>query len=327
MKTVLAIDIGGTNTKMALVESTGTVGEVVSTPTDGEHGLDYYLQAIAQSAKKIISERGKRIDGVGIGVAGFIDPAHTMMTFNPNIAWLEKAPLKDYFSSQLSLPVVIEIDSNAAALAEAVYGYGRDSQRLLVLAIGTGLGGGMTVNGEVLRIANECLGDVGHVIVEPGGPQCESGCKGCAEAMVSAPALERYFSELTQKDLPISDEKKESGKILSTYEIIQSAQAGDDVSIQAIEKTGRYLGIALASIVPILAPDKVCIAGGVSEAGEILMNTARASFEEISGPPYSENVLIGKASLGWQSILVGAAESFWRKQNYSSFSWDTNRSP
>lgn len=317
MANFLAIDIGGTNTKIAIVESSGKVGRVTTTPTDGMHGLNNYLNQVVQEAKELISKELQAIDGVGIAVAGFVDVAHTRMTYNPNIAWLENASLGIYISSKLDLPVYIEIDSNAAALAEAVYGNGRDSHRLLVLTIGTGLGGGMTIDQEILRISNECLGDIGHVIVEPGGPQCAAGCKGCAEAMVSSSALERYYLELIKANRQPDLKKSNNDKIMSAYEIIKSAHSGNQISIKAIEKLGSYLGIALASITPIFAPDKICISGGISEAGDILIKATRSTFINIAGSPYSKGVTIEKAKLGWQSVLVGAVLAYQRSINYN----------
>ena len=244
---------------------------MTSIPTDGNSGIEKYLHNVLNAADKVIKNHKKDIEGVGIGIAGFIDSSHTKMTFNPNIAWLEDVPIKEYFFNQMDLPINIEIDSNAAALAEAVHGNGKKSRRLLVYTIGTGLGGGMIIDGSILRISNECLGDVGHVIVEPGGPQCAAGCRGCAEALVSAPALENFADELRKEKNIASDKKTVDGYKKTTSEIINAAKLGDIISIKAIQKVGRYLGIALASISPVLAPDKICIAGGVSEAGPILL--------------------------------------------------------
>jgi glucokinase len=328
MTFVLAIDIGGTNTKLALVDPVGKVGEVVSIPTTGKLGSDSYLQKVLDAGTGLTSTKKAEVEGVGIGVAGFIDPNHTRMTYNPNIAWLEGALLTDYFSTRLNLPVNLEVDSNAAALAEAVHGNGKNCQRLLVLTIGTGLGGGMIVEGEILRIANECLGDIGHVIVEPGGPQCASGCHGCAEAMVSASALEKYAIEAMANDIQATREKRlKNGETIHTPEIIKAAQQGDKASRKAIQKLGKYLGIALASIAPVLAPDGIRIAGGVSEAGPILMEAAQSSFLEIAGPPYTEGLTIQKALLGWQSVLVGAAEAQRRINIGSGVPWVRNDIP
>jgi glucokinase len=314
---ILAIDIGGTNTKLALIDSDGNAGQVSSIPTSGERGLDYFLRSVTDTAHQMINQSVKSdVVGVGIGVAGFVDPAHTQMVFNPNITWLEGANLKDHFSSNLNLPVYLEIDSNAAALAEAVYGNGKGSRRLLVLTVGTGLGGGMTVDGKILRIANECLGDIGHVMVEPGGPQCLAGCRGCAEAMVSVSALEKYALEFMSEEKDSNRPKLfEKGEKIHTPEIIKAAQQGNRAAEKAIQKLGRYLGIALASMAPVLAPDRICIAGGISEAGPLLLEATRTSFLKIAGPPYAEGVTIQKASLGWRSVLVGAAEAFKSIQN------------
>ena len=312
---VLAIDIGGNHTKFALVDLEGNTSDVTSIPTTGENGVDRFLQSVEENARQVIdrSEEGKVV-GVGIGVAGFVDPDHTKMIFNPNIAWLEGENLKDYFTNRLNLPVYVEIDSNAAALAEAVHGSGeKNCRRLLVLAIGTGLGGGMTVDEQILRIANECLGDIGHIIVEPGGSQCASGCHGCAEAMVSVSALERYASEFIVDDQnSVYYELVKGGKIIQVPEIIEAAKQKDQAAEKAVRKLGMYLGIALASMVPVFAPDRICIAGGISEAGHILLDASNESFRKFVGPPYAEGVTIQKAVLGWQSVLVGAAEAFRR---------------
>ena len=311
---ILAIDIGGTHTKLALVDSDGKTEHVVSIPTSGEKGVNRFLQSVEENGRQLIDrfEEGEVV-GVGIGVAGFIDPEHTRMTFNPNIDWLEGVELKDYFTKKINLPVNIEIDSNAAALGEAIHGGGKNSHRLLVLAVGTGLGGGMTIDGHILRITNECLGDIGHIIIEPGGIQCTSGCHGCAEAMVCVSALERYASEFIAEDQN-SDffEMVRKGNLIQTPEIIKAAKQGDRAAEKAVQKLGMYLGIALASMAPVFAPDLICIAGGISEAGPILLDATNESFRKFVGPPYAEGVTIQKAILGWQSVLVGAAEAFRR---------------
>jgi predicted NBD/HSP70 family sugar kinase len=167
----------------------------------------------------------------------------------------------------------------------------------------------MVVDGNILRISNECLGDIGHVMVEPGGAECNSGCHGCAEAMVSASALEKYATQFVAENssstkyglIGLSDTMK-------TPEIIKAAQQGNLAAQKAIQKLGTYLGIALASMTPILAPDRICLAGGISEAGGILLEATQASFLKMVGPPYAEGVTIQKALLGWCAVLVGAAD-------------------
>ena len=314
---ILAIDIGGTNTKLALVNPKGEAGQVISLPTSNDAGADGFLEEIVIQARKLLDEiDGFSVAGVGVGVAGFVDPEHTKMVYNPNIEWLEGVPLKEYFAEKLNLPVYVEIDSNAAALAEAAFGGGKNSHRLLVLSVGTGLGGGMTIGGEILRISNECLGDIGHVIVEPDGLQCTAGCRGCAEAMVSVSALEKYAEEFGAEDEnSILYNLLKNGEEIKTPAIISAAQHGDLAAKKAIVKIGKYLGIALASIVPIFTPDQISIAGGVSEAGQILFEATQASFLELVGSSHARGEMIQKSVFGWQSVLVGAAVAQRRDAN------------
>lgn len=309
-KSILAIDIGGTNTKLALVDIRGNTGQVQSLPTSDKDGLDEFLSAVNYQAKELIRQAPNGVEGVGIGIAGFVDSSHTRMVFNPNIPWLEGIDFRSYFSNSLGLPVFVEIDSNAAALAEAVHGAGRDHRRVLVLAVGTGLGGGMTVDKQIMRISNECLGDVGHVIVEKDGTVCASGCRGCAEAMVSSSALIRYAEEymLAEKESIGYEDAVKGG--LDVPFIIQAVHNNDEAALSAIRKMGDYLGRAIASIAPIFSPDIICIAGGISEAGEAFIRTAEFRFKELSGTPYTEGVQVKKALMGWQSVLVGSAQSF-----------------
>lgn len=174
----------------------------------------------------------------------------------------------------------------------------------------------MIIDGDILRISNECLGDIGHVIVEPGGMQCAVGCRGCAEAMVSASALERYAAEYMAEDKnSIGYNVLKNGEENKTPEIISAARNGDSAAEKAIQKLGKYLGIALASIVPVLAPDQISIAGGISEAGLIFFNATQSSFLEIAGTSYARGVRIQKSVFGWQSVLVGAAAAQRRESN------------
>jgi glucokinase len=309
---IITIDIGGTNTKIGIVSNGTIVGDVVSIPSDGEQGVEIYAKKLLETIKAFLeNHKDLSISGLGIAVAGFVDDDFSMMVFNPNLPWLENFPLGDFFSKELGLPVFVEVDSNAAALAEAKFGSGKESSRLLVLAIGTGLGGGMVVDGKVLRITNQCLGDVGHVIVEPGGDQCESGCRGCAEAYVTGPALEKWAENFARKNpmsmlgLILKEKQKISGK-----EIIKLAKDNDQPALDGLRRLSKYLGIALASMAPIFLPDSICIAGGISEAGEILINETNIEFNKIVGTDYGKEVKLKKAHFGWQAGLIGAAAAF-----------------
>jgi glucokinase len=229
-----------------------------------------------------------------VAVAGFINAAHDRLAYNPNLAWLEGFPLKDALEQELSATVTLEIDSNAAALAEWRFGVGEGSGRFFCYAAGTGLGGGMIIGGKVLRFAYECLGDVGHVIVQPGGMRCSCGGVGCAEALIGAEGVVSRFREA-------------GGHAEDLRRIIEDAVAGDPRAVLVIGETGRLLGLALATLANIFFPDCIAIAGGLSEAGPLLLDPAARAFRENASPFAYERARIVKAKLGWQATLVGAA--------------------
>lgn len=307
----IGIDIGGTTTKLALVDSCGEIHTLNTIPTEGQIGTEVYVTNLLDETDQLVefaNSAGFSLQGIGISVAGFIDPAHTKMVFNPNIPALVEYPITQIYEQRFRLPVILEVDSNSATLGEYQFGAGRFSQRFMCLAIGTGVGGGMTIGGHLLRFAYECMGDMGHVIVEPGGPPCNVGCRGCAEAMISAPAVaqhaKRGLSNQTDSDLHrLIGEKGD----LYAQDVIEAAKQGDNFAVSVLARTGHWLGVALASLAPLFLPDCIAIAGGVSEAGDLLLSPALETLKTISGDFYHENVIVTKAELGWKATVLGAA--------------------
>lgn len=182
----LGIDIGGTTTKIAVVSEAGEVLTSHSIPTDLRAGAGAFLDRIAADVGEASC--------VGVSVAGFVNDEQTRMIYNPNLPALEDYPLKEAFEARLGIPVTLDADSNCACYGEYRAGTGAGSRRFLCLVLGTGAGGGMMVDGRIVRLAHGGLGDLGHVIVQPDGPACSAGCRGCLEAMVQANAepLGRY---------------------------------------------------------------------------------------------------------------------------------------
>jgi len=257
-------------------------------PTTGP--AETLLDLISARTRALVEEYPAA--GIGVAVAGFVDDARSAMIYNPNLEWLEGFPIRSAMETQHGMAVALDADSNAACLAEHRLGVGNGAGRFLCLAIGTGVGGGMIVGGEVVRLSHGGLGDIGHVMVEPFGLPCGSGCHGCAEALITTSGIEARWG---------------GGSPKTAREIIEAAQAGDSRAISTVAETGRMLGIALASQMVILFPDAVAIAGGIAEAGELLLAPARAAVESLIGPFYRRGVRIEKAQLGWQAPLVGAA--------------------
>jgi glucokinase len=307
----IGIDIGGTTTKFALVDAAGDIHNMNTIDTNRKTVSKAYIISLVEETEKLVEDAiaaGTPLRGIGISVAGFVDPDHTKMVFNPNIPALEDYPLTPEFEQHFDLPVSLEVDSNSATLGEYQFGAGRGSNRFMCLTIGTGVGGGMTIDGRILRFAYECMGDMGHVIVEPGGPACNVGCRGCAEAMVSAPAIVRRAEQglSDQLDSVLLKLRNEIGK-LDAKNIIEAAKQGDLYAESILEETGRWLGFAMASLAPIFLPDCIAIAGGVSEADSLLLRPAIQAFTENSGEFYHRNLAVKKAELGWKATVLGAA--------------------
>ena len=296
----IGADIGGTTTKLALVGHEGRIDDFTSIPT-GPADASAFVDALLQLMGGILKRAGDRpIAGIGIAVAGFIGENHDRIAYNPNLPWLEDYPLRETIANRFRLPVLVECDSNAACLAEYRFGAGREARRLLGLVCGTGIGGGMVIDGRILRFAYECLGDAGHIIVVPGGPPCPCGGRGCAEAVISAPAIAAKFAQT--RGLAIGS--------CTLKDVIEAARNGCKDGRYLLREAGNLLGIALASLSHLLFPDRIVIAGGLSEADEYFIPAVEESFHFSAGNLPKSGVKISKAAFGWQATLVGAACPF-----------------
>lgn len=282
----LGIDIGGTTTKVALVNASGETGEIETCETGTDANV--LVANIRNAARRIRGEAP--IQGAGVAVAGFLNHAHDRLSYNPNIEWLCEFPLKEALTNALDTNVTLEVDSNASCLGEYRYGAGQGSRRFLCLVAGTGLGGGMTIDGELLRFFGECLGDVGHVVVDRDGPECTCGGRGCAEAVVGAQAI----VACAQTGATLRD-------------VIENARQGSAKAIDALAFSGRALGIAAASLAQIFFPDRIVVAGGLAEAEDLVLAPAITEFRRTVNATARQHVSILKASLGWRATLIGAA--------------------
>ncbi len=283
----LGVDIGATNTKVALVSGAGEVAGMERFPT----GHDDPARLIGEIRTAAARCRGDAsIRGAGVAVAGFIDREHDRLSYNPNLEWLVGFPLREAIAETLSVPVELEVDSNSSCLGEYRFGAGRGSKRFLCLVAGTGLGVGMIIDGELVRFMGECIGDAGHVVVDPEGPECPCGGRGCAEAMVSENTIVR---------------NAQSGATLR--EVMQNAREGDGRAVAELAAAGRALGIAMASLSQIFFPDRIALAGGLAEAENLVLPSAEASFRRAVNAEARAQVGVVKAALGWRATVIGAA--------------------
>jgi glucokinase len=295
MTLAAAIDIGGSRTKVGIVAEDGSIAKRATIPTNAGGDPLPLVDGIVSTLQPMLDvQRAARrgVLGIGVSVAGFLDHAHEAMIENANLPTLCGFPLHRTLEERLALDCRLEVDSNAAVVAEHRYGAARGSARLLGVTVGTGLGGGVIIDGTLLRYTGECAGDLGHIILDPKGRRCSCGARGCLEAMVSSATLS----------------ERAGGR--AAREVVSSAKGGDQVAVDALRDIGWWLGLGLASLSPLFAPDTIVVGGGVAAAGDLLLEPTRASYRLHAAPGVGEKVYLVSSSFGGWEGMVGAASLF-----------------
>jgi glucokinase len=304
----IGIDIGGTKVAAGVVDDGGHVLARARrrTPSrDPEHLVD----VVSEIVRQLLSEHD--VAAVGVGAAGFVDAARTTVLFAPNLAWRD-TPLRDEIAARIDLPVVVENDANAAAWGEYRFGAGEQHPQVVVLTIGTGIGAGLILNGNLYRGGFGIAGEPGHVRVVPGGRQCGCGNLGCWEQYCSGTALVRAAQE-------IATERPDDGRrLLEMAEgvegidgpvVTRAAQEGDPAAVDCFTEIGRWLGQGMADLAAVLDPGRFVIGGGVSDAGELLLGPARDTYAAaLTGRGHRPMADIVAARLGAEAGLIGAAD-------------------
>ncbi len=307
----IGVDLGGQSVKLATVEDTGTVRLRRQIPIEATWPVERITDLIAGAVEQMIGQacrQGHAPSAVGMVMPGYMDRDRTALVFATNLPTLNQCGFLARLRHGLSLPVVFDADCNAAAVGESRFGAGRGVDRLIVATIGTGIGAGVILGGEVLRVWHHIAGSLGHVIVNARGPACKCGARGCVESLAAGPALERRAAELAdaQPTSRLAAMKAEYGQ-LTGVEIGTALAEGDAVAEQAIDECGWWLGAGIASWSVIYRPDKVLIGGGVSALGETYLQAVRRGLAEVGQPNATGHVLIDAAALGPDAGLIGAA--------------------
>lgn len=306
----IGVDVGGTKVLGGVVDEFGAVLKTARRDTPREGGTAL-TQAIADVAKELMAEF--TVDSVGVSAAGFVSSDRKTMLATPNIAGWNGVDLDYELTSLIGLPVVIENDANAAAWGEARFGAGRGKRHMLMLTVGTGIGGGIVVNGELYRGAFGIAAEIGHIRVVPDGHLCGCGARGCFEQYGSGNALMRHAREAIAASPDIARNLLSRGdgtlEGLTGKAITDAARDGDAVALAAFNTTGQWLGAGIATLSVILDPECVVIGGGVIDAGEILLQPTRDALHRympFAGKhPYPEIIA---AQLGNEAGLVGVAD-------------------
>jgi glucokinase len=292
----IGIDIGGTSAKLGLVDDGGGIARRGQVPTGPDLAPDALVALLAEQVAELTAGGGAR--SLGIAAPGMRRPDGEGVVNVTNLPLIHGYPLRARLEAATGLPAFLDNDANAAAVGEYRYGAGRGSARLLVVTVGTGIGAGMVVDGAVHRIACEGLGDPGHVLVQRHGPQCGCGARGCVEAIASVPAILRRAAELRAPEPPFPDYRA----------LVTAIRAGEPAAVAAFSEAADYLGMALATHLHLLAPDRLLLGGGgVDGAGDLLLEPVRRSLFAQAQPYLAERLTFGRAKLGNDAGVIGAA--------------------
>ena len=287
---VLAVDIGGTKLAAALVDGTGSLRRTArsATPTSDD------AEEIFTALKRVIAEvDDDAVRAVGVGCGG---PMREELVSPLNIKAWRDFPLADRLRQQSrGKPVVLRNDAIAMAVGEQSYGCGRDAHAFLGVVVSTGVGGGVVIDGRPVDGPTGNAGHIGHVVVDPDGPECACGGRGCLEAIARGPAVVAWATEQGWSS-PEPDGRS----------LVADARAGDAIALAALTRAGRALGIACASTAALLDLDVIAIGGGLSAAGDLLLGPATSAFERHAGMDFVRRCRLVVAGLGTDAGLVGA---------------------
>ena len=304
---VVGIDIGGTKLATVVADSTGHILGKVRKPTLAEKGPEYALGLLFDMVRETIRLAGLEqasISAIGVSCGGPLDTKTGIVYSPPNLPGWDALPLKAKLESEFQVPVTIENDANASALAEYRFGGGRGYNAVLYMTMSTGIGGGIVLDGQIYHGANDSAGEVGHQILLPDGPLCGCGKRGCLEALCSGPAIARRAQAAIRKQ-PVN--KKAStmlsltnGRIenVKSEHVLEAARAGDTLALELVSETAYYMGWGIANLVNVLNPDIVLLGTIAIAAGDLLLDPIRETVSKFAMARPAAAVEIKPAQLG-----------------------------
>jgi len=310
----IGVDIGGRSAKFALVRSDGTILERDQRPLSENLTLDATVDLLVggiDAMQRAGGRHGGAAGGAGVVMPGYLNETMDRVELVANMPSLTNTDFPRRVADRAGVPVRFDVDGNAAALGEYRFGAGRGVRRLLVATLGTGIGGGVVVDGKVLRVRNHVAGSLGHVIVNADGPRCNCGARGCLEMYASARGFERAAEQLAdaEPDGRLARLRAERHR-LSGPELAEALSAGDASAGRVIEQCTRWLAVGIATWCVIYMPDRVLLGGGVAAIGRPLLLAVRKHFCDIAQPYAVERTTIDLAALGNDAGVIGAA-SLW----------------
>ncbi|BDG46523.1 glucokinase [Parageobacillus sp. KH3-4] len=306
-KWLVGIDLGGTTIKMAFLTADGDIVHKWEIDTDLSNKGENIVKHIAQSLEDTLRRLGEskeRLLAIGIGAPGSVHKETGMLYEAVNLGW-KNYPLKERLERETSLPVAVDNDANIAALGEMWKGAGNGARDLICVTLGTGVGGGVIANGQIVHGVNGAGGEIGHMTMIPkGGAPCNCGKTGCLETIASARGIVRIAKEKLSRWNKPTLLRSET---VTAKAVFDAAKANDELALEVVDEVMFYLGLALANAANVSNPEKIVIGGGVSKAGDILVERVGAYFRRFAFPRVAEGATIVLATLGNDAGVIGGA--------------------
>lgn len=315
---VLAIDLGGTNLRMAAIDAEGTILYQIKRETPKNRNSGEIVRAIIESAeicRAIVQETGE-VRAISAALPSGIDYENGIIIQAPNLPCLNGFPMAAVLAKELNIDVVLENDANAAAVGESWLGASKGFQSSVLVTIGTGLGAGIIIDGKILRGVDGLAGEIGHISVEPNGHPCGCGSFGCVEQYTSATAIVRQTHELESK---FPDSGLKNRPDLTSADVYKAGKAGDELALEVFRRMGFYLGIGLGGLINTLNPEVIVIGGGAAAGWDLFIPHTKEQIEIRSFRAAVERVKIVPALLGDDAGILGAAKlGFIEKKSFAT---------
>lgn len=317
MRYVMGVDIGGTNLVVGAVVTDGSAVVGLRTePTGAAHGADTVIDRIVAMARATMEEARQadseaEFDGVGIGSPGPLDRKTGIVILTPNLGWVDM-PVRDRIGSALRLPAWLDNDANCAMAGEWWVGAAKGARHAVTFTLGTGIGGGIVIDGRLLHGASDVAAEIGHITIETNGRRCGCGNDGCLEAYASGPAIARRAIEMIEAGAESVIPSLVGGALarVSAQTVYEAAGSGDPLALEVVQDTAKYLGVGVANMINILNPEVVVICGGVTQAGDRLFTPLRREVARRAFRPAVQACRIVPGLLPGTAGVVGAAKVF-----------------
>ncbi|WP_342416232.1 ROK family glucokinase [Paenibacillus sp. FSL R10-2782] len=304
----VGVDLGGTAIKVGICNEDGQLLHTYEGPTETAKGVDVVISNIEKYVRHIVEQspyEWDQLKGVGAGVAGFTNVREGIIVLAPNIGFRD-VPIRALLEERIGKPVKIDNDANVAALGEAWAGAGKGIENCVCYTLGTGVGGGIIINGKIYQGFSGMAGEIGHISVVPDleAIQCGCGKMGCLETVSSATGIIRMANDAVERgdrtSLALVDQ-------IAAKEVFDAAKAGDEVALRIVKRAAFYLGKSMAAVATVLNPELFIVGGGVSKAGDFLFEEMRLVYAKLTPEPLQQGVFIVPAALGNDAGIVGAA--------------------